>query len=253
VLGRPLRLLAAVAAPAVLLATVAACSGGGSGRPDPSSTTSATAASTSTVSVPESDSLQVVEQGVTSFPDPYTRGQNLGGYGVVLLNPNPGLLAAGVHVTTRILDTAGTELLVDNALLNGVMPGQRMAVGRTLVEPIANPTQLDIHIEVSAWLPPAPGLGALTATEALTEPEQFGGAVTHFAVQSTSANEEDGVDVAAVYRAADGHILAAETTSIDALNPGETVVGQIRLLSPIPGLATTEVLVGRGLSAQITG
>jgi hypothetical protein len=248
--GRPLRLLAALA---VLLATAAACSGGGIDVPEPSSTTSAPSASTSTTAAPDALPLQVAEQGVTSFPDPYTKGQNLGGYGVVLINPNPALLAAGVHVTTRILDPAGTELLVDSSLLNGVMPGQRMAVGRTLVEPISNPTQLDIHIEVSAWLPPAPGLGALTATQALTEPEQFGGAVTHFAVQSSSPREEDGVDVAAIYRAADGHVLAAETTTIDALNPGETVVGQIRLLSPIPGLATTEVLVGRGLSAQITG
>ena len=61
----------------------------------------------------------VVEQGVTTLPRPVRPGQSLGGYGVVLQNPNPGLMAAGVHVTTRMLDAAGAELLVDNALLNG--------------------------------------------------------------------------------------------------------------------------------------
>jgi hypothetical protein len=248
--GRPLRLLAALAA---LLAAAAACSGGGSDQAGPGSSTSVADRSSSTTAAPAAQALEVVEQGVTSFPDPYTRGQSLGGYGVVLANPNPDLLAAGIHVTTRILDPTGVELLVDNALLNGIMPGQRMAVGRTLVEPIANPTQLDVHVEVSAWLPPTPGFGSATATEALTEPEQFGGAATHFAVRSGFAAREDGVDVAALYRAADGHLLAVETTSIDSLAPGETVVGQIRLLSPIPGLASTEVLVGRGLSAQVTG
>jgi hypothetical protein len=203
--------------------------------------------------VPVGQPLVVVEQGLVSFPDPYDRGQTLGGYGVVLENPNPGLLAASVHVTTRILNAAGTELLVDNSLLNGIMPGRRMAVGRTLVEPIVGPTQLDVRVEVGGWIAPAPGTGELTATEATTEPEPNGGAVTRFAVQSSAATEEDGVDIAALYRAADGHLLAVETTSVDQLPPGQVVVGQIRLLAPIPGLTTTDVLVGRGFSAQSTG
>jgi hypothetical protein len=138
-------------------------------------------------------------------------------------------------------------------LLNGIMPGQRMAVGRTLVEPIVAPTQLDIRIEVGGWLAPAQGLDSLKATQATTEPELGGGAVTHFAVQSNASSPEDGIDVAALYRAADGRLLAAETTSIDQIAPGATVVGQIRLLAPIPGLASTEVLVGRGFAAQTVG
>jgi hypothetical protein len=246
------RLVVAVALLAAMVAG-AACSGG-LDVPQPPPTSEAPTTSTSVFgTAAEGVPLQVAEQGLISFPDPYDKGQSLGGYGVVLRNPNPDLLAAGIHVTTRILDAAGTELLVDSSLLNGIMPGQAMAVGRTLVEPIVAPTQLDIRVEVSAWLPPAPGVGALRATQALTEPEAGGGAVTHFAIQSSASTEEDGVDVAALYRAADGHLLAVEMTAIDQLDPGANAVGQIRLLSPIPGLATTEVLVGRGLSAQITG
>ncbi len=245
------RLLVAVALVGALF-VAAACSDG-IDVPLPPTTTISPDLVTTTEAPTVGEPLEIVEQGLVSFPDPYVRGQTLGGYGVVLHNPNPGLLAAGVHVTTRILDAQGNPLLVDNALLNGVMPGQRMAVGRTLVEPIVGPTRLDVQVEVGGWLTPAAGLGDLKATQALTQPELNGGAVTHFAVQSNAAGDEDGVDVAALYRAADGHLLAVETTSIDRLAPGETVVGQIRLLAPIPGLASTEVLVGRGFAAQTVG
>jgi hypothetical protein len=239
---------------AALLLAVAACSGGGIDLPGPPSTAGLDRTTTTAPAAePDGEALQVIEQGVVSFPDPNARGQTLGGYGVVLLNPDPALLASSVHVTTRILDAAGTELLVDSALLNGIMPGERMAVGRTIVEPIAGPAQLDVRVDVGAWLEPAAQLGRLTATQALTEPEPYGGAATHFAVQSAAGTEEDSVDVAAVYRGADGQVLMVETTSIDRLPPGQTVVGQIRLVAPIPGLASTEVLVGRGLAAQTRG
>lgn len=244
------RPLIAVALAGALLGG-SACSDGGDASPP--STTSVPPELTTTVAPTVGEPLQVVEQGLVSFPDPYVVGQTLGGYGVVLHNPNPGLLASGVHVTTRILDDQGTQLLVDTSLLNGVMPGQRMAVGRTLVEPIVGPTQLDVQVEVGGWLTPARGVDDLKITQATTESELNGGAVTHFAIRSNAAATEDGVDVAALYRAADGRLLAVENASIDSLAPGGTVVGQIRLLAPIPGLATTEVLVGRGFAAQTVG
>jgi len=240
---------------ALVIALTAACSGGSGDDDSRSTTTRPFSQGVTTTTEPPlvGQPLVVAEQGVTSFPDPYDRSQSLGGYGVVLLNPNPDLLAAGVHVTTHLLDAAGTELLVDNALLNGVMPGQRMAVGRTLIEPIAKPTQLTVTVEVSAWLRPAAPTGSLTAQEAVTEPEPYGGAVTRFAVHSGWPTNEEGVDVTAVYRAADGRVLAAESTTLEELPPGAVVLSQIRLLSPIPGLASTEVLVGRGFAAQTVG
>lgn len=244
---------AAAAALVLLLALGAACSGSGVDLPETTTTSSTLATTTSTtLRLPEGAPLVVAEQGVSSFPDPYDESQTLGGYGVVLDNPNSDLLAAGVQVTTRLLDAAGTELLVDRSLLNGIMPGQRMAVGRTLVEPIAAPSQLDVSVVVAAWLRPA-ATGGLTPQEAVTAPEAFGGAATSFAIQSTWPHDEEGVDVTAVYRADDGRILAAESTSIDLLPAGDLVVGRIRLLAPIPGLASTEVLVGRGFDAQTSG
>jgi hypothetical protein len=59
--------------------------------------------------------------------------------------------------------------------------------------------------------------------------------------------------VTAIYRAADGRILGAEPTVLALVPPSGQVTGQIRLLSPIPDLATTEVFVGRGLAAQTSG
>ena len=141
-----------------------------------------------------------------------------------------------MQVTTRILDAAGAELLVDNSLLNGIMPGQRMAVGRTLVEPIAGPTQLDVTRRGRRrGCRPAAGPATSPPRRRVTEPEPNGGAVTRFAVRSGWPTDEEGVDVAAVYRAADGQLLAAETTTLDLLPAGGIVVGPDPAAGPDPG------------------
>src|SRR5687768_4319256 len=105
----PRRLAAVVAALALAAATGTACSDDGADLPERPTTTLDTIQPliTSTTVPREGIPLVVVEQGVTSFPDPYDRGQALGGYGVVLENPNEGLLAAGVQVTTRVLGADG--------------------------------------------------------------------------------------------------------------------------------------------------
>jgi hypothetical protein len=212
-----------------------------------------TSAPTTTTPPLTGEPLVVVEQGVSSFPDPFDPTATLGGYGVVIENPNPDVMATGIRVVTRLLDDAGTELLVDSALLNAILPEQRMAVGRTLIEPIEGPTRLAVTVEVSAWLLPASTDGRLIAEAVVTEPDQTGGSVTKFTVRSSWPEAEDGVDVTAVYRAQDGRILGAESTSLAKVPPDEPVAGQIPLLSPIPDLATTEVFVGRGFAALTTG
>lgn len=236
---------------------LAACSGDDTGA-ESTTTTAApttTAPPTTTTTVPPltGDPLVVVEQGFSTFPDPIDPTADLGGYGVVIENPNADVLAAGVRVITRVLDDAGTELLVDSTLLNGVMPGARMAVGRTLIEPLDAPTNLDVAIEVSEWLTPASTNGQLVAEAVVTEPEESGGAVTKFTVRSTWPEEESGVDVTAVYRAEDGTILSSESTTIPNVSANGTADGQIRLLTPIPDLDTTEVYVGRGFDALTLG
>jgi hypothetical protein len=209
---------------------------------------------TSTTEAPVTgEPLVVVDQGVSAFPDPFDPAATLGGYGVILENPNPEAMAAGVHVSTRILDPAGTELLVDRTLLNAVMPGQRMAVGRTLIEPIEEPTLLEVTVEVTAWLLPSSSDAAMTVEGVVTEPEANGGAVTRFTVRSTWPQAEEGVDVTAVYRAEDGRILAAESTTLPSVRPNADTPAQIRLLSPIPSMTATEVYVGRGIAAQTAG
>ena len=221
-------------------------------NPTTSVSTTTTAPTTTVPPLPGED-LGVVEQGVSSFPDPFDPPTTRGGYGVIVENPNADVMATGVRVVTRILDDAGTELLVDSAFLNAILPEQRMAVGRTLIEPIEGPTRLEVSLEVSAWLEPASIDGRLTATDVVTEPEENGGSVTRFTVESTWPETEDGVDVTAVYRAEDGRILSAESTTLASVPIDDPVAGQIALLSPIPDLATTEVFVGRGFAALTIG
>jgi len=247
---------AAAALAALVLTT--ACSGGDGDRPPADRSAAATSATiattTSTTAAPlVGQPLVVAEQGVSSFPDPFDHTATLGGYGVVLQNPNADLMATGVRVVTRILDPSGAELLADSTLLNAVMPGQRMALGRTLIEPITDPTQLAVTVEVAAWLPPASPDGNLVAEGVVTEPEPNGGAVTRFTIRSTWPEAEEGVDVTAIYRAADGRILSAESTVLPSVPPNGVTEGLIRLLSPIPDMTTTDVFVGRGLAAQTVG
>lgn len=240
----------------LVIAMTMGCTGDdGSGAPTASRpvTTTEVVAATTTEPPVSGSPLIVAEQGLSAFPDPIDPLSSLGGYGVVLENPNPDLMATGVRVVTRILDAAGTELLVDSAVLNAVPPGRRMAVGRTLIEPIVDPTQLDVSVEVSAWIVPASTTGTLSATQVITEPEQGGGLVTIFTVTSTWPKPEEGVDVTAVYRAADGRILGAESATLAVVAPGADVPVRILLLSPIPDMAATEVLVGRGFAAQTIG
>ena len=246
-----------LAAGLLVLFVAAACSGGGgdddaSGETTPPTSAAASEETTTTTAELQGQPLVVAEQGVSSFPDLADPESTLGGYGVVIANQDPALMATGVRVTTRILDPDGAELLVDQTLLNGILPGQRMAVGRTLIEPIEEPTGLDVKLEVTAWLPPTSTDGRLVAEEVVTEPEEAGGSVTRFKVRSTWPEAEEGVDVTAVYRAEDGRILSAESTSLDVAF-GDPTPGQIRLLSPIPDLARTEVLVGRGFAALTVG
>jgi hypothetical protein len=245
---------AALVAVAALLAACSSTDDDGTADTTPTTSVSTTTTAPTTTAPPLTGKpLVVVDQGVSSFPDPFDPTATLGGYGVVIENPDAELMATGIRVITRILDDAGTELLVDSTLLNGILPGQRMTVGRTLIEPIEDPTRLEVAFEVTAWLVPASPDGRLVAEGVVTEPEEAGGAITRFTVRSTWPEPEDGVDVTAVYRAADGRILSAEPTSLASVPIDQPVAGQIRLLSPIPDLATTEVFVGRGFAALTTG
>ena len=242
----------------LLVATATTACADDSGAEDDASSTTTSASSTDTTEpttttvAPEGEPLVVAEQGLSTFPDLVDPQSELGGYGVILENPNTDLMATGVRVVTRVLDPEGAELLADSTLLNGILPGQRMAVGRTLIEPIEEANSLDVKVEVTAWLPPASATGQLVAEGIVTEPEVAGGSVTRFTIKSTWPDREEGVDVTAIYRAEDGRILSAESTSID-VPVGEPVEGHIRLLSPIPDLARTEVFVGRGFAALTTG
>ena len=87
----------------------------GSGADDDASSTTANALTTqtteptTTTAALEGEPLVVSEQGLSTFPDLVDPQSELGGYGVILENPNTDLMATGVRVVTRILDPKGAE------------------------------------------------------------------------------------------------------------------------------------------------
>src|SRR3546814_8328952 len=106
-----------VLAPAViaLLAVTAACSGsddgGSEGTEGPRRSTTTVAPSSTTTEAPLSGApLVVAQQGVSTFPDPFDQTATLGGYAVVLQNPNPDVMATAVHVRTRRSEEHTSEL-----------------------------------------------------------------------------------------------------------------------------------------------
>jgi hypothetical protein len=249
------------AATLVLGVLAAACTGGddgGGAAPagdggGATTTTTTTVATTTTTEAPLAGYPPiVVEQGFSVFPDPIDPNATLGGFGAVLENPNPEVLAAGVSVTLRLLGADGEELAIDTSLLNGILPGQRMAVGRTLIEPVEDPVALEVDVDVAVFLLPAEE-GTFGVSAVQTEPIEGGGFETSFTATSSWPTDEEGVDVAAAYRAEDGRLLAVERTTLPRLPAGGEVSSRIRLLAPIPDLADTEVFVGRGFAAQSIG
>jgi hypothetical protein len=249
-----------VRAPAVLAALLlAACAGGSEDaateadeRGEPTVTTT-----TTTTTEPEAEldgyPLEVVDRGWSVFPDPIDPDDTLGGFGVVVENANPHVVASGATVSVRLLDGSGAELASDVILLNGVPPESRMAAGRTLIEPIDQPASMEVDVEVAAWIEPAPAGGGMIARDVATTPVDGGGMLTTFEVRSTMGSDEEGVDVAAVYRADDGRILGAEMTTLERVPGGGVASGEIALLAPIPDLDRTDLFVGRGFAALTTG
>jgi hypothetical protein len=121
------------------------------------------------------------------------------------------------------------------------------------VEPIEQPERLEVELDVAAWLVPRDADGGVVAAEAVTTDDEAGGLVTEFEVWSAWPADEEGVDVTALYRGDDGRILGAEMTTLDRVPAGGSARGSIRVLAPIPDLATTEVLVSRGFAAHTSG
>jgi hypothetical protein len=257
----PAGVRATVALLALPLAVACSTGDGGSfpAQPAPVETTTTTTSpplDDAAGSEPEPEptgAVVAVDYGFSLFPDPVDPDDQLGAFGVVVENTDEDLLATGVLVTVRLLDDAGAEVVSDTSLLNGLQPGARLAVGRMLVEPVERIASLDVVIEVAAWLVPADREGAVVAAEVTTEPNDGGGLTTAFEVWSTRPDDEEGVDVAAVYRDADGRLLGVEMGTIDLVPAGGSAEGAIRLLAPIPDLAVTDVLVGRGFAAHTSG
>ena len=87
---------------AVLLAACTDDDGNRSTSPPPTEAVILQTTTSTTEAPVTGQPIVVVEQGVSSFPDPFDPAATLGGYGVVLENPNPEVMAAGVHVSGEI-------------------------------------------------------------------------------------------------------------------------------------------------------
>ena len=197
--------------------------------------------------------LVVAEQGVSTFPDLVDPQANLGGYGVVIENPNPDLMATGVRVVTRILDrrrrrAAGRQHPAQRH------PPRPADGGR----PHADRADRGAHQPRGDGrghrLAPA-GVDRRTAGRRGRRHRARGGrrvrhplhGPLHLARRSRTAWTSPR---STGPRTAASSAPSRPRSTCPSANPS---TASIRLLSPIPDLARTEVFVGRGFAALTIG
>lgn len=179
--------------------------------------------------------LAVTEKGVTIVEDRFDPERREGTFAAIIENPNPDWLAQGVQVDVQFIDETGAPVGSDNAFVELVLPGQRVAVASLFFDaPTAVVTDLAISVDVARWRETEPIAGGFTTRDVVTEQAEFSGVKTSFILRSEFDEPLTDVGVTAVYRNAFGVIVGGYDTFVDRLEPGVDTPVEIALLANIP-------------------
>lgn len=206
---------------------------------------------TSEVTVPAgpAEGLTVADKGVTIVEDRFDPERREGTFAVIIDNPHTDWLAQGVQIDVRLLDAAGTEVGADNAFVEIVLPGQKVAVGALFFDaPTTEVVDLAVTLDVARWRESGPFDGGFTVGEVITEEAEFSGVKTTFPLRSDFAEPLTDTGVTAVYRGPDGRIVGGSDTFVDLLEPGIDTPVEITLLANIAldQITATEIYPAAG-------
>lgn len=188
--------------------------------------------------------LVVGEHGTTIVEDRFDPARREGTFAVIIENPHADWLAQGVQVDVTFLDPSGTPIGTDDAFVEIVLPGQRVAVASLFFDaPTVPVADIAVSLDVARWRETEPFEGEFTTTDVTTSEAEFSGVRTTFTLTSSFAEPLTDVGVTAVYRAADGRIVGGYDTFVDLLEPGVDTPVEITLLANIDPaeIVTTEV------------
>lgn len=188
--------------------------------------------------------LAVTDKGVTIVEDRFDPARREGTFAAIIENPNPDWLAQGVQVDVQFIDETGAPVGGDNAFVELVLPGQRVAVASLFFDaPTVPVVDVAVSVDVARWEETSPIEGGFTTSEVVTEAAEFSGVKTTFLLRSSFDEPLTDVGVTAVYRNAFGVIVGGYDTFVDRLEPGVDTPAEIALLAniPIDQIAGTEL------------
>ncbi len=207
---------------------------------------------TAEVTVPPgpAEGLSVVDSGVTVVEDRFDPERREGTYAAIVQNPHEEWLAQGVQVDVSFIDEAGQVAGTDQAFLDVVLPGQRVAVGSLFFDaPTVPVVGVDVVLDVARWRESRPFDGELTTAEVETAEAEFSGVRTGFLLRSSFDEPLIDVGVTAVCRYKFGLIVGGSETFVDLVEPGVDTPAEITLLAnvDVESIVATELYPSIGL------
>ena len=185
---------------------------------------------------PAQADLELVEFGFTYFPGDTTYVQ----FAVVFENPNVSAWVAErgrVNITWYKAD--GTVAGSTDESLSLGLPGQKVAIGGVAFD-VIDPTEMEVQWRAD-WTEVDFVPGSFTFEGVNTVPQQFGGVSTTGNIRSSFDQEQEFVQIVAVYKDAAGNVLGGESTYADFVPAGGAVSFEISPLGEMSGIATTDL------------
>lgn len=181
--------------------------------------------------------LEVVAQGFTFFPG----DTNYASYGVVIENPNAaGWVAELTTVNLTFYDATGGVVAATDEYLSMALPGQRVALGGVVFDTEGAAT-LEVQMRVQSWEPIDFVPGAFTFEGVVTRPENFGRWTTEGLIKSTFEQDQESVEVVAIYYNSADQVVGGERTYVDFVPAGGQIGFEVSPLGEFAEIARTEM------------
>lgn len=183
------------------------------------------------------EDLALLEQGYTYFPGDTEYVQ----YAVVFENPNTETwVAERTSVNITWYDAAGGVAGSESTYLSLGLPGQKVAIGGVAFD-VSDPADMEVQFRVGNWTEVDFRPGSFTFEGVTTEPQQYGGPVTKGLIVSSFEEDQEFVQMVAVYKDGAGSVLGGESGYAEFVPAGGSVGFEISPLGQLPGIATTDV------------
>jgi hypothetical protein len=183
--------------------------------------------------------IVLLEQGFT--PGSTGDGTDWAQVGLVFDNPNPDThVARFVSIQLTFFDANNALAGSGEETIGPILPGQRGALGTSIFD-VRNATEMEVQFRVD-WEEVHVDVGSFGFEQVSTRPEQFGGWSTQGFITSTFDQEQENVQVVAIYKDAAGNVLGGDFTFVDFVPAGGRSPFEVSTFSQFDvAVATTDM------------